>query len=663
MRIKAIRYQNFRNFANQGEVTFDTDGQVTIVYGTNGDGKTTLHQLFQWVLYKRVTFNRTTSDAKLYNLEKGEKLTPECGFYVWGEVEFEHNGDEYIARREYKYYKQKTGTIIRQTDGDSFTVTKKDSNNDWKEVDCPELLIESVLPSGLSPYFFFDGETMIADLKIRGTDSAKTLRKALYSIFDLEAYEKAIEDVGSISKSQSVIGILEGKRLKVASDTISDENMRKYYREIKILKNKMEKIEGENATLKEREEEIRSRLSEISEEIGSNKSKKQLEEARKRLVDSKRSEESSIVREQKRFGQEIEENYAFLLIAQVVKTAESRLYMQVQNEEQNIIPGLTKELLVSLLKHNDSGECICGRCLGVEQIKKLEDWKSFFPPASYKSTYDKYVANANRYSGKYDENALFQYLSNILKHKNNIKEIENTIAELDSEIKSSGSMDDLISERTELEAELKGITRKLADNSSDYGEAKHQKIIRERKVAGVESKSDEITAYQRKIEFMERVAAYLRLDISNRIKDYSSTLQQSIQDLIDAMLTSRREVVLNEDFQLQVKDSYGDESKSEGQFAVVSFAYIGGILKVLKSHDKLKNKVYPLVLDGPFSKLDPEQKSNVIHVIPEYAPQVIIFSKDPLNEYIDNDKIGKVWTIVSNEEKNNAEIKEGYLWK
>lgn len=74
------------------------------------------------------------------------------------------------------------------------------------------------------------------------------------------------------------------------------------------------------------------------------------------------------------------------------------------------------------------------------------------------------------------------------------------------------------------------------------------------------------------------------------------------------MLTSKREVQLSEDFQLQVKDSYGDESKSEGQFAVISFAYIGGILKVLKSYKKLADKEYPLILDGPFSKLDDEQK-------------------------------------------------------
>lgn len=78
MKIRSIEYQNFRNFEKRGKIFFDTDGKITIVYGTNGDGKTTLHQLFQWILYGRVNFNRTTSGNKLYNLDAGEKLNIGC---------------------------------------------------------------------------------------------------------------------------------------------------------------------------------------------------------------------------------------------------------------------------------------------------------------------------------------------------------------------------------------------------------------------------------------------------------------------------------------------------------------------------------------------------------------------------------------------------------
>ena len=50
-----------------------TDGKVTIIYGKNGDGKTTLHQLFQWIIYGQVKFNKTTTDH-LYNLAYENEL-------------------------------------------------------------------------------------------------------------------------------------------------------------------------------------------------------------------------------------------------------------------------------------------------------------------------------------------------------------------------------------------------------------------------------------------------------------------------------------------------------------------------------------------------------------------------------------------------------------
>ena len=84
---------------------------------------------------------------------------------------------------------------------------------------------------------------------------------------------------------------------------------------------------------------------------------------------------------------------------------------------------------------------------------------------------------------------------------------------------------------------------------------------------------------------------------------------------------------------------------------------------MLQSEEHLSSKEYPLVLDGPFSKLDPDQRQNVVDMIPRFAPQVILFSKDDLHEVFDANNIGRVWTIVSNEEKNIARIEEGHLWK
>ena len=69
-----------------------------------------------------------------------------------------------------------------------------------------------------------------------------------------------------------------------------------------------------------------------------------------------------------------------------------------------------------------------------------------------------------------------------------------------------------------------------------------------------------------------------------------------------------------------------------------------------------------MVLDGPFSKLDEDQKRNVLNTIPKYVPQVIILTKDSLYDVLEKEEIGKEYTITSNEHKNNAIIEEGYLW-
>lgn len=114
-------------------------------------------------------------------------------------------------------------------------------------------------------------------------------------------------------------------------------------------------------------------------------------------------------------------------------------------------------------------------------------------------------------------------------------------------------------------------------------------------------------------------------------------------------------------FELSVKDSHGDEAKSEGQFAVVSFAYIGGIFKLLADVPALAGKEFPLILDGPFSKLDVIQRQNVIDTIPTYAPQVILFSKDDLTGCFGDENVDNVWTIFSNAERNVSQIKKGYF--
>ena len=176
------------------------------------------------------------------------------------------------------------------------------------------------------------------------------------------------------------------------------------------------------------------------------------------------------------------------------------------------------------------------------------------------------------------------------------------------------------------------------------------------------AKSKESAKVIRKIEIMEQVVAHFKQRLETESEEYSKRLEMNIQSLVDDMLKTKRKVIVSPEFAVRVVDNYNDESKSEGQFAVVSFAYIGGIFKMLRSEEHLAGKEYPLVLDAPFSKLGAENRQNVVDIMPTFAPQVILFSKDDLHGAFPADKIGHVWTIVSNDEQNVSRVEEGYLW-
>ena len=208
MKISKIEFENFRNFRDPGEIKCSTDGKVTIIYGKNGDGKTTLHQLFQWVFYGQVHFNKTTTD-RLYNLQYESECSFGDTFQVKGCIDFEHAGVQYSLRRIYTY--------------------KKGLNDSEKIAD-------------LSDYFFFDGESMIADLRVKGRDSASKLRKALYSMFDLDVLESAIAHIGRTDLKTTVLG-----KLYLSKGTISSGS------QISAVKTN---IEGAQAKLEKFEKDL-----------------------------------------------------------------------------------------------------------------------------------------------------------------------------------------------------------------------------------------------------------------------------------------------------------------------------------------------------------------------------------------------------------------------
>lgn len=650
MKIKSIEFENFRNFKGRNLVRFSTDGKVSIIYGNNGDGKTTLHQLFQWAFYNTVHFNKTASD-KMYNLQFERELPLGRAFNVWATIEFTHDGCDYLLRREWTYTKE---LMDAKKIGEDFSVSKKDDDYNWNRLEHPEIVIEQLLPSGLSEYFFFDGESMIADLRVKGHESANKLRSALYSILDLDLLENGIAHIGATNLKTTVLGRLFLNKAFGSSDDAVD----RLRAQIEALQDKISQFDNQ---LKKTEEEKKQKLEFIrnaSERIGGTKSKKEYEAQRKQHKLNRENFLSLADKSFEMLGKEIINEYPRLLMAYAVERSGKKI--ELPQRKRSSVLGLNLSLVESLLK---AEICICGQPLTEQHYEHLRSLLKELP-YSYETLYSHFIEKTKARKQNYDPSSLRNHIVEILKFKEKASEEDRKIILLDEQEKGTDSaLQDLIDERRKAELLISNeLEPKISSLKNQINQ--HNLVLnkRTREFNEATANLSSNKKAEARIQLMNQVKAHLEAKLAEAATEYSRKLCNEVQLLLNRMLTSKRQVSISSDFTMRVFDSYNDESKSEGQFAVVSFAYIGGILKLLKTEPALHSKEYPLVLDGPFSKLGMDHRHRVIVTIPEYAPQIIIFSKDNLQEDFPEEQLGYVWTIQSNEEKNVACIKEGFLW-
>jgi peptidoglycan hydrolase CwlO-like protein len=490
---------------------------------------------------------------------------------------------------------------------------------------------------------------MVADLMEKGQDSSKKLKKTLFSIFNLNLYEKASRHIGSTDIKTSAIGKLYLSK-KGSSGSTNIDILRAN------IENATGKIEEVEQNIEERENVLtanKQEIKEISENIGGAKTRAEYETARRMLRTSADMYAKQIDKEQLIFGEKLIENYPKILVSRSVMLAKKRLKSKLDAEK--LTPGLNRQLVEALLA--SGGECICGQKIGKDEKTHLTHCLDLLPPSSYKMVYDLFTSEAEQIATaeKYD---LTKHIREILDLKKKQHDAENEIRRIDDELKVVPDIQSLVDRRRTLESDNKTIDRELQEHRANLQKLRLY-LNKQKKDYDAEVESNSSNAViNTKIDIMKEVKQYFDAELVSLARKYSKKLCEVIQTLLETMLTTKRSVEMSEDFLLRVFDNYNDEYKSEGQFAVVTFAYIGGIFRIINEDENITEKEFPLVLDGPFSKLDPENRQNVINCIPDYAPQIILFSKDDLNPLIRPDRKGRVYNIESNDYRNVAVVKE-----
>jgi DNA sulfur modification protein DndD len=607
MRLISLELCNFRSFFDSHRLEFsaDEDKRVTIFHGENGAGKTNLLNAVHWCVTGQ--FTPRFQDPQLLVNKQAFKLGERECFVELVFREESEDGKVYRVRRSSRNERQTAFDVFQVVRGNSTVLPKGDS------------LIRRLLPPGLISWFFFDAEA-IGALELSGSESFKQdLRKTLG--FDL--VDALLRDLEAVQAK---------RRREVAAQT-NDRDLQAIEKEIDgidlVLPGQYEKA----ASLDRDRQRLSSNLERVRTELARKPQAEPLEKNRRKIegLIAKLDEEKKLL--SGKAAQIVGAAAPALILLELTHQLEGKL------EEQEVKGRLPSPYSDQLVKDIlDAKLCVCGRPVveGSPEASKIHDLMKF--------------ASTGVLNQRISE---VRYLIRDIERQGrnfpvDIQTVRSRIADIDVEL---GRLEE---EHKELTHELQGI--KMEEIQAL--ERERQELDREREkvllyAGGILQQIE--TNERRKKELKTRYAATAKklvvnqrlkreLDKTTRLIDYirhSASRQEErallllsheLNSVLDKYLTKHFSAKIDpKTYAVQLLDQEARKvGHSTGEGQVLKFAFIAAVVAMAakKTQQKIEwlsePTVAPLVLDAPFSALDPEYQGSVAENLAAQTTQLIL---------------------------------------
>jgi DNA sulfur modification protein DndD len=205
---------NWRPFYGDHEIRFSTDrnAPVTLIFGANGGGKTSILTAMYWCLYNSTEVDPTTrgSHKDLFNERAVGEIAPGSSAVAWVELELQAGPDAdtsavYTVKREITADKKSDGAV---TYGTQVTCTEREG--DHVVTEHSDAKVRHILDRRLAKYFFHAAETMAFPFE-SSKKSREELRDCLFKVVGQEELDIVIQQTGN------AVAALEVKRKQAES--------------------------------------------------------------------------------------------------------------------------------------------------------------------------------------------------------------------------------------------------------------------------------------------------------------------------------------------------------------------------------------------------------------------------------------------------------------
>lgn len=642
MTIKKIVLHNFGIYAGTNEFVFDGEKKVVLIGGMNGRGKTTILEAVLLALYGRNSFAYAESNFQSYSRYLDSYVNKKDGTLMsYIQLDFGFDGSDYLVKRSWEGNKRKIKDIIEVWQDGKFNEFLTDN---WV------MFTENLLPSGLSNFFFFDGEK-IAELAADSTD--EKLKDSIKSLLGIEVLDSLDRNLGkllrkSCKENDNVFKEEISFELKKAKED-AEQELRDLDQKIQTLE---EKLVAEDKKIEQARIEYTSKGGDIFE--------------KKEEYFKKRSELSAKQSQQReRLLETAASELPLVLVRELLEDVKVSVEREREAKENSMAMKKIQEFYTSYKKGNLSGEL-------ADFIKYMSSMtQEADGDMVYNLSDSTWLQLVQLIEGKLDKRIkdtehLFEICDEIQ------QEIENTDSLLSVEIdeekigKIYRKIIRLEHEKSKIEVELDDCRRERPHLNNNQIKANTDF---NRYVEGMLKKLETSDDYDRIVKY-----SHLATDV---LAEYKVKLQgKKIGKLADAMtdcykrLANKKGMIVKIEMNpisldLKYLNDQGDEipkerlSAGEKQLMVVSLLWALAICSRRK---------FPVIIDTPLSRLDSKHRMSLIKTyFPNASDQTIVLSTDSeiYGKYYEALKknVGNEYTLIYNDKAKSTTIQNGYSWE
>lgn len=615
--LRSLTLENFGPYKGSQRIEFPADGGVSIVYGENMRGKTTLLNAIRYALFGTVLTRRETrlNFAHIENWEEAKE--GRHGFKVI--LNFDHDGADYELTRQCRPRK---GVTAPQSDSDYEQLCFLQRNAEALGPEDTDDELVRIMPESVSRFFLFDGELLqqYEELLRAESDMGQRIKESIERILGVPVLTHARTSI---------------KRLLDDAQKAESKAAQKSQETEELGNNHMRLIEQRAA----HEAEIARRTGDATE---LRKKKRGLEE------DVKKYERLlALFNERERINKDIVD------IDKRQADKELRLKEAMAGAWRGVLAPKLTEVLADLEEHRDTLQAAGSRKAAAAYLISMIDGglKDGCCPACDTSITDSSQAALSRLKAQFDAESQQQgnqhELDDLLRKISILKEASGAFSVALARELADDIEDCRMERHVELHrlSEIEEATRALDESEHRRIQASYDNIIKEITLVeqGIQKEREslsrvelDINKVQRKLDQLggadlahdrhrREVAIGLYNLLNEAVDVYRDTLRTKVETDACALflkLTTEPDysgLRINESYGLSIlhKDGAMIPVRSAGAEHIVALSLMGALQK----NAPLQG---PIIMDSPFGRLDDQHTTKVVDSLPDMATQVML---------------------------------------